>query len=123
MSLWIGVVIALLTLLFVLWRLNIRTHGTWVDLRFDPHTYVKPELVPLVDWLAKKAESQIGRGLNISGNAFVLSTICDAVEKALAEQREGGKVEITLPEFIGDKDGMYGFQVTLEREQLKQFNL
>jgi hypothetical protein len=122
MSIWIWVGIALLIVLFIIWRVNIRRQGTWIETPSNPHAYVKPELLPLVQWLANKAESQIGRGINISQDAFALSTMSDAVEEALAEQSHKDRIEISIPAFVGDKDGMYGFNVTLEREQLKQFN-
>jgi len=121
MSIWIWVGIALLIVFFVVWRWNIRRHGTWVDAPSDPHAYVKPELLPLVEWLAKRAESQIGRGINISDNAFALSTMSDAVEKALNEQGGRERIEINIPAFVGDGDGLYDFNITLNRQQLKQF--
>ncbi|MBW2408503.1 MAG: hypothetical protein JRF72_01810 [Deltaproteobacteria bacterium] len=119
--LWIG--LAIVIVLFVVWRLNIRRQGTWVDLPSHANAYVNPERAPLVNWLAKKAESQIGRGLNITGSAFAMSTLSDEVESALAAQKEGGSIEINIPAFVGDRDGMYDFKVTVEREELKQFDL
>lgn len=123
MNNWIWVGIVLLIVLFLVWRWNIRRHGTWVDAPSDPHAYVKHELLPLVEWLAKKAESQIGRGINITDNAFALSTMSDAVEKALTEQGGRETIEISIPAFVGDSNGMYDFNIILHREQLKQFNL
>ena len=119
--LWIGLVIVIV--LFVVWRLNIRGQGAWVDLPSDANAYVNPELVPLVNWVAKKAELQIGRGLKVTGNAFAMSTLSDEVEKALAEQQDDGSIEINIPAFVGDRDGMYDFNVTIEREELRQFDL
>ena len=123
MSLWIWIGLAGVIALFVVWRLNIRRQGAWVNVPSDPNAFVNPELKPLVHWLAKKAESQIGRGLNIAGDAFAMSTLSDEVEKALAEQHGIGSIEINIPAFVGDRDGMYDFKVRLEREELKQFNL
>ena len=117
---WIaGAVIVLL----VAWRLNLRRQGTWVDLPADPHAAVKPELVALVDWVAKKAEEQIGRGHDVSGNAIAMSAISQAAEVALAEQRDDGQIEIAIPEFIHDVEGAHGFHVKIERARLAQFNL
>ena len=48
--------------LFVGWRIFLRTQGEWIDMPSDPHEYVKPELAALVDWLATQAEAQIWRG-------------------------------------------------------------
>ncbi len=117
---WIAVAVIVL---FVAWRLNIRRHGTWVDLPSDPHVHVKPELVALVDWLAKQAEAQIGGGHDISGNAFALSTLSQVAETALAEQQEAGQIAIGIPEFIHDAEGAHGFRVTVDRAQLVRFNL
>ena len=119
--LWIGLVIV--TVLFVVWRLNIRRQGAWVDLPSDANAYVNPEVVLLVNWLAKKAESQIGRGLKVTGNAFAMSTLSDEVQKALSEPQDDGSIEINIPAFVGDKNGMYDFKVTVESEELKQFDL
>ena len=119
--LWIGLVIVIV--LFVVWRLNIRRQGAWVDLPSDANAYVNPELVPLVNWLAKKAELQIGRGLNVTGSAFAMSTLSDEVERALSAPQDDGSIEINIPAFVGDKNGMYDFNVTVEREELKQFDL
>ena len=52
-----------------------------------------------------------------------MSTLSDEVEKALAEQQDDGSIEINIPAFIGDRDGMYDFNVTIEQEELKQFDL
>ena len=82
---------------------------------------MKPELAPLVDWLAKQAESQIGRGLEISGDPFALGNIAEVTERALAGQRDAESLEISIPELIGDAEGMHGFRVTLDREQLKRY--
>ena len=123
MSLWLWIGLAIVIVLFVVWRLNIRRQGAWVDLPSDANAYVNPELAPLVNWLAKKAESQIGRGLNISGNAFAMSTLSDEVERALSAQKKDGSIEIEIPAFVGDRDGMYDFRVTVEHEELKQFDL
>ena len=119
--LWIG--LAIVIALFVVWRLNIRRQGAWVDLPSDANAYVNPELVLLVNWLAKKAESQIGRGLKVTGNAFAMSTLSDEVERALSAPQDDGSIEINIPAFVGDKNGMYDFNVTVEREELKQFDL
>ena len=123
MSHWIWIGLTVVIVLFVVWRLNIRRQGTWVDVPSDPNAYVNPDLTPLVDWIAKKAESQLGRGINIAGNAFAMSTLSDEVERALAEQQADGSIEINIPAFVGDRDGMYDFNVTLEGEELKQFDL
>ena len=69
-----------LVVLFVAWRLFLRTQGTWVEVPADPHAYVNPELVPLVDWMAQEAEEQIGRGLVIAGDPFALGAIAEAAE-------------------------------------------
>ncbi len=119
--LWIG--LAIVIVLFVVWRLNIRRQGAWVDLPSNANAYVNPELAPLVNWLANKAESQIGRGLNVTGNAFAMSTLSDEVEKALAERQNDSSIEINIPAFIGDKNGIYDFNVSMKREELKQFDL
>jgi hypothetical protein len=119
--LWIGLVIV--TVLFVVWRLNIRRQGASVDLPSDANAYVNPELVLLVNWLAKKAESQIGRGLKVTGNAFAMSTLSDEVERALSAPQDDGSIEINIPAFVGDKNGMYDFNVTVESKELKQFGL
>ncbi len=119
--LWIGLVIVIV--LFVVWRLNIRRQGAWVDLPSDANAYVNPELVPLVNWVAKKAELQIGRGLKVTGNAFAMSTLSDEVERALSAPKDDGSIEINIPAFVGDRDGMYDFNVTIEREELRQFDL
>ncbi len=116
-------VVIVLVVLFVAWRLFLRTQGTWVEVPADPHAYVHPELVPLVDWMARQAEAQIGRGLVIAGDPFALGTIAEAAETALAEQRGAETIEIVVSPFIGDGEGMYGFDVTLDREQREQFNL
>jgi hypothetical protein len=117
---WIAlVVIALL----VVWRINIRRQGRWVELPSDPQAFVKPELVQIVEWLAKEAETQIGRGHDVSGNPIALSAIGEAVETALTERQGDGQVEIALPEFIHDAEGAHGFRVTIDQEQLTQFNL
>jgi hypothetical protein len=84
---------------------------------------VKPELIPIVDWLARAAETKMGGKHDISGNAFALSTISEAVEEALARQGEDGKVEISIPLLIGDADGNYGLEMTFGAEELKRFNL
>ncbi len=119
--LWIGLVIVIV--LFVVWRLNIRRQGAWVDLPSDANAYVNPELVPLVNWVAKKAELEIGRGLKVTGNAFAMSTLSDEVERALSAPKDDGSIEIKIPAFVGDKNGMYDFNVTIEREELRQFDL
>ncbi len=119
--LWIGLVIVIV--LFVVWRLNIRRQGAWVDLPSDANAYVNPELVPLVNWVAKKAELEIGRGLKVTGNAFAMSTLSDEVERALSAPQDDGSIEINIPAFVGDRDGMYDFNVTIEREELWQFDL
>jgi hypothetical protein len=123
MNHWLWMGLAIVIVLFVVWRLNIRRQGAWVDLPSDANAYVNPELVPLVHWLAQKAESQIGRGINIRGNAFAMSTLSDEAESALAERHGDGRFEINIPAFVGDKDGMYDFKVTVAREALKQFDL
>ena len=123
MSHWLWIGLAIVIVLFVVWRLNIRRQGAWVDLPSDANAYVNPELGPLVNWLAKRAESQIGRGLNITGNAFAMSTLSDELERALAEQHGDGSIEINIPAFVGDRNGMYDFKLTLAREELKHFNL
>ena len=112
-----------LVVLFVAWRLFICTQGTWVDVPTDPHAFVNPELTALVDWMAQQAEAQIGRGLLIVGDPFALGAIAEAAETALAEQHGAETIEIEVPPFIGDADGMYGFVVTLDRELCEQFNL
>ncbi len=122
MRIWILIGIALLVL-FVLWRLNIRASGTWIDLPSDPHTYVNPIYAPLVDWLAKEAEAQIGREHNIAGDPIALGMLSEAAELALANRGDDGQIEISIPEFIGDTEGMHGFQVTVNREQLEEFRL
>ena len=123
MSLWLWIGLSIVIVFFVVWRLNIRRQGAWVDLPSDANAYVNPELGPLVNWLAKKAESQIGRGLNVTGNAFAMSTLSDEVERALVERHEDGSIEINIPAFVGDQNGMYDFNVTVECEELKQFDL
>ena len=118
----IFVILALVVIvLFVGWRIFMRTQGVWIDAPSDPHEYVKPELAPLVDWLAKQAESQIGRGHEIAGDPFALGTIAEVTERALAGQRDAESIEISIPELIGDAERMHGFRVTLDREQLKQY--
>ena len=110
---WIGVA---LLVLFILWRLNIRASGTWIDLPSDPHANVKPIYAQLVDWLAKEAETQIGRGHSIAGDPIALGILSETVELALAHRGDDGQIEISIPEFTGDAEGMYGFQVTVNRE-------
>ncbi len=122
MKIWILIGIALLVL-FVWWRLNIRASGSWVDLPSNPYAFVDPKYAPLVEWLAKEAEAQIGRGHNIAGNSITMGTLNEAVEQALADRSGDGQIEISIPDFIGDADGMYGFSVTLDQQQLEQFNL
>ncbi len=112
-----------LVILFLAWRLFLRTQGTWVEVPADPHAYVNPELVPLVDWMAREAEEQIGRGLAIAGDPFALGAIAEAAETALAEQRGAETIEIVVSSLVGDAEGMYGFGVTLDREQQERFNL
>ena len=119
---WIGIGIALIVV-FIIWRRNIRAQGTWVDLPSDPHAFVKSEYGPLIDWLAKEAEAQIGRGHNIAGNPIVLSALNEALEKALAERDDESKIEISIPELIHDAGGAHGFRITIDREQLAKFNL
>ena len=116
-------IIVAFVVLFVGWRLNLRRHGTWVEAPSDPHVYVKPELVALVDWIATQAEAQIGRGHQVFGNAIAMSAIGEAAERALAEQRGAAQVEIGIPEFIHDAEGAHGFKVTIDRAQLARFNL
>ena len=119
---WIGIGIALIVV-FIIWRLNIRAHGTWVDLPSDPHAFVKSEYGPLIDWLAKEAEAQIGRGHNIAGNPIMLSALNEALEKALADRVGDSRIEISIPEFIHDAEGAHGFRITVDREQLEKLNL
>ena len=122
MRIWILIGIAALVM-FVLWRLNIRASGTWIDLPSDPHANVKPIYAQLVDWLANEAETQIGRGHNIAGDPIALGILSETVELALAHRGDDGQIEISIPELIGDAEGMYGFQVTVNREQLEEFRL
>lgn len=123
MSNWIWIGLAIVVVLFVVWRINIRRQGVWVDIPPDANAYVNPELALLVNWLAKKAESQIGHGLKVTGNAFAMSALSDEVERALSAPQDDGNIEINIPAFVGDKNGMYDFNVTVEREELKQFDL
>ena len=123
MNYWLWIGLAIVIVLFVVWRLSIRRQGAWVEMPSDANAYVNTELASLVNWLAEKAESQIGRGLNVSGNAFAMSTLSDEVERALAEQHEDGSIEINIPAFVGDRDGMYDFKVTVTHAELKQFDL
>ncbi len=116
----VGLVVVVL---FVGWRMFIRTQGVWIDAPSDPHEYVKPELAALVDWLATQAESQIGRGHVIAGDPIALGNIAEVTERALAGQRDAGSVEINIPELIGDAEGWHGFRVTLDREQLRQYGI
>ena len=120
MRIWMLIGIAALVM-FVLWRLNIRASGTWIDLPSDPHANVKPIYAQLVDWLANEAETQIGRGHNIVGDPIALGILSETVELALAHRGDDGQIEISIPELIGDAEGMYGFQVTVNREQLEEF--
>ena len=83
-----GILALVAIVLFVGWRIFLRTQGVWIDVPSDPHEYVKPELVPLVDWLAG--------------------------------QRDAESIEISIPELIGDAEGMHGFLVTLDRAQVEQ---
>ena len=103
------------------WRIFLRTQGVWIDVPSDPHEYVKAELVPLVDWLATQAESQIGRDHQISGDPFALGAIAEVVERALVGQRDAGNIEIHIPDLITDAEGSHGFRVTLNREQLEEY--
>ena len=118
-----GILALVAIVLFVGWRMFIRTQGVWIDVPADPHEYVKPELAPLVDWLAKQAESQIGRGHVIAGDPIALGNIAEVTERALAGQSDAGSIEISVPELIGDAEGWHGFRVTLDREQLKQYGI
>ena len=71
-------------------------------------------------WIQRNGE---GRGLVIAGDPFALGAIAEAAESALAEQSGAETIEIVVSPFIGDAEGMYGFGVTLDREQREQFNL
>ena len=122
MNVWIWIGVAFVVV-FVLWRLNLRAHGTSVDLPSDPHTFVKPDYTSLIDWLANEAETQMGRTHIIAGNAFALSTLNEALEKALADRVDDGQIEISIPEFIHDAEGAHGFRVVVDRDQLEKFNL
>ena len=55
--------------------------------------------------------------------SFALGAIAEAAETALAEQSGAETIEIVVSPFIGNAEGMYGFRVTLDREQREQFNL
>ena len=118
-----GIVALVAIVLFVGWRIFLRTQGVWIDVPSDPHEFVKPELAPLVDWLAEQAESQIGRNLEISTDPFALGRIAELAERALAGQRDAESIEISIPELIGDAEGMHGFRVTLDREQVEYFRI
>ncbi len=109
--------------LFVGWRIFLRTQGEWIDMPSDPHEYVKPELAALVDWLATQAEAQIGRGHAIVGDPIALANIAEATESALAGRRGAGGLEINIPELIGDAEGWHGFRVTLDPEQLEEYGI
>ena len=122
MSVWIWIGLAL-AVVFVLWRLNLRAHGTWVDLPSDPHEFVKPEYAPLIDWLANEVETQIGRENIIAGNAFALSTLNEALETALADRGGISQIEISIPEFTHDAEGALDFRIVVDQEQLEKFNL
>ena len=73
--------------------------------------------------MVKQAESQIGRDPEISGDHFALGRIAEVAERALAGQMDAGNIEISTPDLISDAEGTHGFQVTLDREQLKQYGV
>ena len=71
-----------LIVLFVAWRLFLRAQGTWVEVPADPHAYVNPELVPLVDWMAQEAaESRSAGGTSpLSSWPFCARAPCERGE-------------------------------------------
>ena len=108
--------------LYILWRWNIARSGQWIDIPEDPHTFVDPKYRPIVDYLAQLAKQQFP-DMNVANNALFVNNLNQAVIDALMEADGEPRLEIDIPEFYGDANGIYQFRTTVREEKLKEFGL